>query len=371
MKENKRNGWFIGLCLGLLFAVQMQIQVCATPVQGDVPAEDTQETITVVREKEKIRMLPGEYRYVKASIASDAIVESSDTRILQVANSGLMRARKAGEAKVTVTEGTTQTIVTVVVTDEVDLIIFAGQSNMCGSGGNKDSAPQPSVGTAYEFDVATGSKSCIIMKEPFGQGTNRRQGLDDDKIYSTSGTLVSSFCISYYKQTKTPVVGVPASWGGSSTNTWLKRGLVKETKRRVNLAKKSLKKNKIKIRHIYMVWYQGESDVMQGCSEAKYIKNMKAIYQKMKTVGVEQMMIIQIGRDRSAPDSGYTIMGAQSKLCKTDKHFTMVSTLPKILYDESGYYYSDVIHINQNGLNKIGTQAGKKAGQYAKKHKKK
>lgn len=352
--------------------------VCANGVTESAGAEEPQTdttqmeaSVTVIREKEKIKMLPGEYRYVKASIAYDAALESSDTRILQVANNGLMYAKRPGTVQVTVTEGVTQTIFTVNVTDEVDLIIFAGQSNMCGSGGNKSLAPQPDFGTAYEFDVATGSKSCITMKEPFGQGTNRKQGLDDNKIYSVSGTLVSSFCMSYYRQTNTTVVGVPAAWGGSSTNTWLSRGLVKETQRRVKLAQKYLKKNHIKVRHTYMVWYQGESDAAQGCSESKYISNMKKIYQKMKTVGVEQIMVIQIGRDRNAPDVGYTIMGAQSKLCKKDSHFTMVSTMPKTLYDESGSNYSDSIHINQNGLNKIGAQAGKKAGQYAKKSKKK
>lgn len=355
----------LGLCMLLL----LPMTVCAAEVPDSAETQET--AVTVVREKEKIRMLPGEYRYVKNAIAYDAVLESSDTKILQVANSGLMYAIKPGTVKVTVTEGTVRTIFTVQVTEEVDLIIFAGQSNMCGSGGNKGLAPQPAMGTAYEFDVATGSKKCIIMKEPFGQGTNRKQGLDDNKVYSVSGTLVSSFCMSYYQQTKTPVVGVPAAWGGSSTNTWLNRGLVKETQRRVKLAKNYLKKKRIKIRHIYMVWYQGESDAAQGCSEEKYISNMKKIYQKMQKVGVEQMMVIQIGRDRSAPDIGYTIMAAQSKLCKENKHFTMVSTMPKSLYDGNGTYYYDSIHINQYGLNKIGAQAGKNAGRYAKRQKSK
>lgn len=367
--KKRVTGWVIGICLLML----LQTGVCAAETPQETSSEqDSQEiTYTVIKEKEKIKMLPGEYRYISTSIAYDAQVESSNTNILQAANSGMLYARKPGTVKVTMTEGTTKRIYTVQIAGEVDLIIFAGQSNMCGSGGNRSQAPEPDRGTAYEFDVATGSKSCITMKEPFGQGTNRKTGLDDNKTYSVSGTLVSAFSISYYKQTKTTVVGVPAAWGGSSTNSWLKRGLVKETQQRVKLAKKYLKKNKIKIRHIYMVWYQGETDAWQGRSEQQYISNMKKIYKKMKAVGVEQIMVIQIGRDRNAPEVGYTIMGAQTKLCKTDKHFTMVSTKPKMLYDVYGSYYFDSIHINQNGLNKIGTEAGKNAGRYAKKHTKK
>lgn len=367
--KKRVTGCVVGICLLML----LQTGVCASETPQEAASEqDSREiTYTVIKEKEKIKMLPGEYRYVASSISYDAQVESSDTKILQAANSGQIYARRPGTVKVTVTEGTTKRVYTVQIAGEVDLIIFAGQSNMCGSGGNRFQAPQPESGTAYEFDVATGSKSCIAMKEPFGQGTNRKTGFDDNKTYSTSGTLVSAFSISYYKQTKTPVVGVPAAWGGTSTNSWLKRGLVKETQQRVKLAKKCLKKNKVKIRHIYMVWYQGETDAEQGRSAEQYIANMKKIYNRMKTVGVEQMMVIQIGRDMHAPEIGYTIMGAQTKLCKTDKHFTMVSTKPKMLYDVHGSYYYDSIHINQNGLNKIGTEAGKNAGRYAKKHKKK
>lgn len=328
---------------------------------------------TITKEKQVRHIMPGEDNYVANIIPDDAVITSSNTKVLQVANSGLMHARKPGKATVTMVseEKRTKYIVNVDVISQVDLIIFAGQSNMCGSGGNKALAPTPADGTAYEFDVATGSKKCLTMREPFGQGTNRQKGFDDNKVYSVSGTLVSAFSIAYYNQTKTPVVGVPAAWGGSSTNTWLNRGLVKETQRRTKMAKAYLKKHNIKIRHIYMVWYQGESDAQQGYEPQKHISNMKKIYNKMKTVGVEQIMIIQIGRDANNPEVGYPIMQAQAKLCKTDKHFTFVSGKAKTFLDDYWGYYSDVIHINQKGLNIIGKEAGTNAGKYAKKHSRK
>lgn len=354
------------ICASLLFVM---------PVLADEVSGNSTEPIkyTVTKEKEVRHILAGEDNFVASIIPEDAIVTSSNTKIVQVANSGLMHAKKPGKATITMVSDMNKTkyIVNVDVISEVDLIIFAGQSNMCGSGGNKAQAPTPAAGTAYEFDVATGSKKCLSMKEPFGQGTNRQQGFDDDKVYSVSGTLVSAFSIAYYKQTKVPVVGVPAAWGGSSTNTWLNRGLVKETQRRTKMAKAYLKKNNIKIRHIYMVWYQGESDAQQGYAPEKHMSNMKQIYKKMKTVGVEQIMIIQIGRDANNPEAGYPIMQAQAKLCKQDNHFTFVSGKAKSFLDDFWGYYYDSIHINQTGLNIIGKEAGTNAGKYAKKHSKK
>lgn len=98
------------------------------------------------------------------------------------------------------------------------------------------------------------------MKEPFGEGTNRINGLEDSGTYSTKGSLVSAFCINYYKQTKIPVVGVSASWGGTSTNTWLNRGLVKETQRRVRLAKKYMKRRVL--RSAILIWYGIRENLM-------------------------------------------------------------------------------------------------------------
>ena len=357
--------WMLTICVSAVVFCLMQANIYATEVTE--PQEPETIEYTVVKEKEKILMIPGETRMVSTIVPADSILESSDTSVLGVANSGLLEARKAGTAIVTHTTGNTKTIYTVKVNEAVDLIVFAGQSNMCGSGGNAVFAPTPRYGTAYEFDITTDSHHTILMKEPFGEGTNRANGLESTGKYSTNGTLVSAFCINYYKQTKTPVVGVSCAWGGSSTNTWLKRGLLATTKKNLKLAKKQLKKKNVKIRHIYMVWYKGESDAMQGNTEGTYISRMKKIYKKMKKVGVEKVFVIRIGHNFAAPDMNYTIMKAQENLCSTNKNFILVSK-KACRYDRS--YYSDTIHLNQKALNAIGYEAGKAAGKYVKKLKK-
>lgn len=356
------------LCMGLL----MGTSASATETTAADTDKEEQECVeyTTIKEKEKLMMIPGEVRMVTTVIPADSMFESSNTTIATVTNAGQLVAKKAGTVKVTHTTGTTKTIYTVVIYEEVDLIVFAGQSNMCGSGGNASQAPTPKKGTAYEFDIATDSNRTILMKEPFGEGTNRANGLESSGRYSTNGTLVSAFCINYFKQTKIPVVGVSCAWGGSSTNTWLNRGLLAKTQKNLKLAKKQLKKNKVKIRHIYMVWYQGESDAAQGVSADTYISRMKKIYSKMKKIGVEKMFVIRIGHDLGAPGMNYTIMGAQSKLCNTNKNFVLVSKKAAEYINSYHSHYSDSIHLNQKALNAVGYEAGKAAGKYVKKQKK-
>ena len=367
--------WFgklgVILCMMLCTGLFMGVSALATEAMPPEQEGEAQETVeyTVVKEKEKIRLIPGEMRMVTTVIPGDSTFESSNTKVVVVANNGQMIAKKAGTAKITHTTGVKKTIYTVKVTDEVDLIVFAGQSNMCGSGGNASLAPTPKMGTAYEFDITTDSNRTILMREPFGEGTNRVNGLDSTGNYSINGTLVSAFCINYYKQTKTPVVGVSCAWGGSSTNTWLSRGLLSKTQKNLKLAKKKLKKNKVKVRHIYMVWYQGESDAMQSVSESTYISRMKKIYKKMKSVGVEKVFVIRIGHNLAAPDMNYSIMKAQDKLCAQNKNFILVSKKASKYLDRS--CYSDTIHLNQKSLNAVGYEAGKAAGKYVKKHAKK
>ncbi len=366
MKNLKRKTGIL-LCLMCCFFLFTGVSVYATET-----TETEKPDYTVEKVKERILMIPGEIRMVSTVIPGNSTFTSSNPKVVTVTNGGQLVAKKGGKAKITHISGNVKKIYTVKVNEEVDLIVFAGQSNMCGSGGNASQAPEPKYGTAYEFDITTDSHRTILMKEPFGEGTNRVNGLDSKfGNYSTNGTLVSAFAINYYKQTKVPVVGVSCAWGGSSTNTWLNRGLVQITQKNLRLAKKQLKKNKVKVRHIYMVWYQGESDAAQGIAESTYISRMKKIYKKMKKVGVEKIFVIRIGHDLGAPNMNYTIMKAQETLCSENKNFIMVSKKASGYINSYPYYYSDSIHLNQKALNAVGYEAGKKAGKYVKKQSKK
>ncbi len=319
--------------------------------------------------KEKILMIPGEIRQLSVTASYGAYYESSDPNIVAINGMGQMTGIKEGKTTVCKIEGGVKLIYTVQVRGTVDLIVFAGQSNMAGAGGDYSQAPIPKIGTAYEYSCIKGDpRKILAVREPFGNGTNKAYLLNGHYV-SGNGTLTSAFCIEYYKKTKVPVVAVAASWGGTSTQSWLKNGMLKETNQRLKNAKKFLKQNHVKIRHIYVIWYQGESDGQNHYSGATFISNMKKIHKSLKKNGVEKIFMIKIAQQVNKLGLMNEIQEAQEKLCKTDKNFIMATRLPATMDQNVGAWYYDVIHINQAGLNKIGKAAGATAGRYAKKHK--
>ena len=54
----------------------------------------------------------------------------------------------------------------------VDLVIFAGQSNMSGRGGDATQAPGVPVDTGYEFRIGTCPTGIYPVTEPFGVYSN-------------------------------------------------------------------------------------------------------------------------------------------------------------------------------------------------------
>ena len=67
----------------------------------------------------------------------------------------------------------------------VDLMIFAGQSNMAGNG-DADQAPEVPEGHGYEFRAVTDPTTLYPVEDPFGIEENREDGIYD--IWSDSGT---------------------------------------------------------------------------------------------------------------------------------------------------------------------------------------
>ena len=93
---------------------------------------------------------------------------------------------------------------------------------------------------------------------------------------------------------------------------------------------------------------------------------VRKIKQKTK---VEKCMIISIANYTLDPVIGENfrrIQKAQKSLCQNNKNFVLISTKATSLSSE--YFREDGLHILQDGLNKIGTEAGRNAGKYAKTH---
>lgn len=248
---------------------------------------------------------------------------------------------------------------------EADLILFMGQSNMSGAGGNAAEAPKLIKGAGYEYRAITSPEELTILQEPFGENEHREGYLDDRELLQRKGSLVTSFVNAYYKQTKERVVAVSASRGSarvSSFNNYLLEDVID----RLENAKRVMTEQKVNIRHIYMVWFQGETDAYLNVSEESYRGEMQKMLFTLQPYGVETCFVIQIGNgiyEGEAFDSA-RMQEIQKKLCETDENFVLVSELGKTLSEPP--YMEDGIHFTQQALNLLGEDAGTHAGSYVK-----
>ena len=242
----------------------------------------------------------------------------------------------------------------------VDLVMFMGQSNMAGRGTASESPVVP-VGCGYEFRAISDPTKLYDLTEPFGKNENNStSGVTEG---SKTGSMVSSFVNEYYKHTKTPIVAVSCSKGGTSIDFWQPNGKpLNDAISRHNLAKEWLLENGYTIRRDFMVWCQGETDGDNSMSKDTYISKAKLMIEAMMECGVERCFIVRIGNHRDKPTFYDTIINAQTELCKTYKNATLVST------DFAGMATSglmkDVFHYKQEGYNIAGANAGRHTAYY-------
>ena len=265
----------------------------------------------------------------------------------------------------------------------LDIIVFAGQSNMMGHG-TASQTPAVKKGTAYSYLPVSAPGKLSAFSEPFGRNENDLyfNNIMGTENYAT-GSLSAAFIKSYYAKTGTPVLAVPAAMMGTGSHSWAYdryRGVIA----RIKSAKKAAEKKGYEVGHTYMVWLQGESDALamqrnadgscdSGMKESVYIRNIRKMYSRIEAktdLSVCFVIVIpsyyggQTDPYGTAWSSYYKrIQKAQIKLCSDFDEFEMIyektPTLPV------SYIQSDGMHITQSGLNKIGTAAGRKAGAYA------
>ena len=246
---------------------------------------------------------------------------------------------------------------------EADLILFMGQSNMSGAGGNAEEAPELIKGAGYEYRAITQPEELCVLTEPFGENEHKEGFLDDRELIPRGGSLVTAFVNAYYEQTRERLVAVSASRGSAQISSF-NNYLVEDVIERLENAKRVMTQEKVNIRHIYMVWLQGETDAYLGTPKEQYICVMKNILNTLHQYGVEKCFIIQIGNGvmDGVPIDSATMQGIQEELCETDVNFVLISTLAKTLSEPP--YMEDGIHFTQQGLNLLGEDAGKNMGEY-------
>lgn len=292
---------------------------------------------------------------------------SSNPKVAKVSGNGKVTAKKAGTAIIKAVAGKRTYSCKIIVNSKIDLIIFAGQSNMMGHG-NAAGAPELKEGAAYEYRSVTNPNGLKVLNEPFGYKQDSG-GLVNGK-YCT-GSMVTAFCNSYFKQTKTPVVAVAATRYGSGSVAW-STALYQDVEARIKQSVRAVKKMGLKIDHCYLVWMHGENDVCAATPTDQYVERIGGMLRQItKDTSVEKCMLIQTGRivynagTKSLADPN-AILAAQEQICENYDEVILISNKATVLGAE--FYQSDQLHFTQQGLNKIGTDAGKNAGKYAKKH---
>lgn len=255
----------------------------------------------------------------------------------------------------------------------IDLIIFAGQSNMAGRGVTSEQwpeeAPKVAEGAGWEFRAVSDPTKLYPIEEPFGLNENKRAGINDawGPVLSKSGSMVSAFVNAYYAECGVPVIAVSASKGGSGISEWVPgSNYLTDCLGRLADAKNWLETNGYQIRHIFCAWCQGETDGDNGTPAEEYTAYFHKILDEMTASGVEKMFMIRIGQCNAPDGEGryQPMIELQDKIAASDDRVIMVSELLAGMRERG--LMKDDFHYFQQGYNEVGTDAGKNAALFVK-----
>lgn len=223
---------------------------------------------------------------------------------------------------------------------KVDVFLFMGQSNM-GGRGYCDIYPSVKCeeGHGYEYRAVTDPNTLHPMEEPFGEKENRTNGINDGT--KKSGSMASSFSEYYYRETGVPVIGISASQGGTKSSQWLEGGgRIEDAAGRLSSCLQYLEtRDDMEVRHINMLWIQGEADSSLKLSDEEikiqYIENVSSILSYLQEFGVEKCFVMKTGghsTDETKNIQHHKMGNYQQALCDINPDCVMVSwildTLP-------------------------------------------
>lgn len=243
---------------------------------------------------------------------------------------------------------------------EYDLFMFMGQSNMAGRGITNttwsEDAPTVKANAGYEFRAISDATRLYDITKTMGVGENVTGAIDDGT--KKTGSMIPSFVNAYYEHTNTPIIAISASEGGTTIDKWQPNtARLNDAINRLNTAVTWLTSNGFNIRHKYMAWCQGESDGDEGISVADYKTGFNAMFDAMKTAGIEKCFLFRIGEYNGTGSNDYTnVIQAQTEICQNDDDVVMV-TANQASYKARGLM-KDQFHYYQKAYNEMGEYGG-------------
>ena len=242
----------------------------------------------------------------------------------------------------------------------VDLIMFMGQYNMSGEGGDASLAPKVSEEAGMEFRPISDPTRLYRIEEPFGANENNPSGLNEFPGVK-KGSLVSSFVNEYHDLTGRRVIAVSASMSNADMDIWTSEGVMTDVRQRLENSVSYLENNGYKIGHIYGLWLHGEADGLKGSTADSYKNSLEKIMTPMFKAGLEKLFVITPGRTIDYTDIYHTIVESEIDLCKKNNHYAIATT---VLSKVSTEYMVDQYHYNQHVLNYVGQEAAKSVAYY-------
>lgn len=250
-----------------------------------------------------------------------------------------------------------------------DVFIYMGQSNMAGRGEAIDSLPCTNNGFEYLSVTGHDDDFLVDLKEPFGKYENNEAMSDGNTgDGKKTGGVVSSFVEGYYSVSNIPIIGVSASVGNTSITQWQSGSTyLNESKRRLRSCIDYLKNNPFfVVRHINMVWCQGESDAGSYASGFDYFSKLQGIVNELKSLGdgyaIEKCFIIPLSIYSSSGVNPNKLQLANDQIAYCNSHPNDFALATKKNYNVPSVMRDDP-HFHQGIYNVVGYDAGIHAAQ--------
>lgn len=262
--------------------------------------------------------------------------------------------------------------------NNMDVIIFAGQSNMQGE--TERLSENETVRSAYEYKWLT--NKLVPLKNPVGEHI-RYDGTEGygissgeeipawlkDHVLGASGygntNLVPSFCRAYIDQCENSVLAVHTAKGSTVIANWLPgtdgyQAIVEKATAAVKKAKREYT-----VQNVYVVWLQGESDAICGNSKEYYKEKLTELAAGLKKdLNITKFAVIRVGCF-TGDERDWQIIEAQDEICRENADFVMLTRVATELNKDPEYMNPNVHgHYSAKGSEILGNAAGGALGKF-------
>lgn len=233
----------------------------------------------------------------------------------------------------------------------VELIIFAGQSNMAGRG-TAALAPKITKAQAWEFRAVSDPTKLYPLTEQFGYLENNPAGIWEPGM--KTGSMVTSFVETYLNDSEKNVVALSASKGGSSILEWQPgTPYYRDLLERIHKAKNWLTQAGCQIERVTFFWLQGETDGDLKRTTEEYQGLATTFFKRLLEKDVDEIFVLEIGNQRDEPDLYLPIRQVQKNLGTLERVTFIPTSLAHMR--ESGHMI-DLFHYDQYAYNLLGKE---------------